>query len=96
MVTVRYEIADEDRAAFRAVMREMEYHRRRSGAVGWALYEDPEHPDAMLEVFLVDSWLEHLRQHERATAVDAAIRARVLAFHRGAEPPHVSHYLAVE
>jgi predicted MFS family arabinose efflux permease len=96
MVTVRYEIADEDRPAFLTVMREMEYHRRRSGAVGWVLYEDQENPREMLEVFLVDSWLEHLRQHERATAVDADVRARVLAFHRGAEPPRVSHHVAVE
>jgi hypothetical protein len=50
MVTVRYEIADADRAAFTQLMRQMELVRRRSGAVGWALYEDPEQPNLMLEV----------------------------------------------
>ena len=96
MVTVRYAIADADRAAFRNLMREMELVRRRSGAVGWALYEDPGDPELMLEVFMVDSWVEHLRQHERATRTDAVLRDRIRVLHRGAGPPAVSHLLAVD
>ena len=96
MVTVRYAIADADRAAFRNLMREMELVRRRSGAVGWALYEDPADPELMLEVFMVDSWVEHLRQHERATRTDAVLRDRIRVLHRGAGPPAVSHLLAVD
>jgi MFS family permease len=96
MVTVRYEIEEADRAAFLALMRHMELVRRRSGAVGWALYEDPTARDVLLEVFVVDSWIEHLRQHERSTGHDAALRDRIFALHRGAAPPAVSHLLAVE
>ena len=96
MVTVRYQVAEPDRPAFTALMRQMELVRRRSGAVGWALYEDPTRRDVLLEVFLVDSWLEHLRQHERQTRTDHALRERIFALHRGAEPPEVSHLLAVE
>jgi MFS family permease len=96
MVTVRYAIAAADRAVFRTLMRDMELVRRRSGAVGWALYEDPADPELMLEVFMVDSWVEHLRQHERATRTDAALRDRIRALHRGAAPPAVSHLLAVD
>jgi len=96
MVTVRYEIADADREAFMKLMRQMELARRRSGAVGWAIYEDPTQPELMLEVFVVDSWVEHLRQHERGTRSEAAIRDRIFALHRGDAPPVVSHLLAVE
>jgi len=96
MVTVRYEIAEPDRLAFEAVMRDMERIRRRNGAVGWSLYEDPRDTRILLEVFLVESWAEHLRQHQRATASDAAVRERARALHRGAEPPRVAHLLAVE
>jgi hypothetical protein len=96
MVTVRYRIDAADRPAFRTVMHDMERLRRRNGAVGWSLYEEPEDPDLMVEVFLVDSWVEHLRQHERATVSDAAVRARARALHRGPEPPTVSHLLAVD
>ncbi|MEO6029434.1 MAG: MFS transporter [Candidatus Binatia bacterium] len=96
MVTVRYDIADADRAAFTGLMRQMELVRRRSGAVGWALYEDPEQPQLMLEVFMVDSWIEHLRQHERGTRTDAVLRDRIRALHRGDESPSVTHLLAVD
>jgi MFS family permease len=96
MVTVRYRVAEADRAAFREVMREMERLRRRDGADAWTLYEDPAHPDVMLEVFLVDSWAEHLRQHERPTRSDVAVRERARVLHRGPEPPQVSHFIAVE
>jgi MFS family permease/quinol monooxygenase YgiN len=95
MVTVRYEVADADRAAFESVMSEMEQLRRRNGAIGWSLYEDPEAPGVLVEAFLVESWAEHLRQHERATRSDAAVRERVRALHRGAEPPLVAHLLAI-
>ncbi len=96
MVTVRYEIADADREAFLRLMRRMELVRRRSGAVGWAVYEDPSQPNLMLEVFMVDSWVEHLRQHERGTRSDIALRDRIRTLHRGSEPPAVSHLLAVD
>jgi hypothetical protein len=96
MVTIRYQIALADRAAFAGLMRQMELVRRRSGAVGWSLYEDPEHPDELLEVFMVDSWVEHLRQHERGTRAEIGLRDRVRALHRGSEPPAVTHLLAFE
>jgi hypothetical protein len=95
MVTVRYQVADVDRPAFTKLMHQMEYVRRRSGAVAWSLYEDPTRPEELLEVFVVDSWVEHLRQHERATQIDIVLRDRIRALHRGSEPPQVSHLLAV-
>ena len=94
MVTVRYRIDDADRRAFAAVMRDIERLRRRDGAVGWSLYEDAENPRTFVEVFLVESWVEHLRQHERPTRNDVAVRERVRALHRGDGPPKVAHYLA--
>jgi quinol monooxygenase YgiN len=96
MVTVRYEIAEADREAFMRLMRQLELVRRRSGAVGWAVYEDPTQPSFMIEVFMVDSWVEHLRQHERGTRSDIALRDRIRTLHRGAALPAVSHLLAVE
>jgi len=45
-------------------------------------------------VFLVESWLEHLRQHMRGTHADRALQERVRAFHVGPEPPAVSHLIS--
>jgi len=42
---------------------------------------------------VVESWLEHLRQHERITAADREVQAIARAFHRGAEPPLVRHFV---
>ena len=35
----------------------------------------------MVETFLVESWLEHLRQHERVTNADRVLQDAVHRFH---------------
>ncbi|MEA2542861.1 MAG: hypothetical protein QOH35_4227, partial [Acidobacteriaceae bacterium] len=49
---------------------------------------DPGHIN---ETFVTESWLEYLRQRERFTASDRQILERVWSFHRGKEPPRISH-----
>src|SRR5258708_24892316 len=70
LVTVEYSIDPVDAAEFIAAMREMRRIRRRDGAVRWGLFEDAAKPGRYLESFLVQSWGEHLRQHERITVSD--------------------------
>ena len=43
---------------------------------------------------MLESWLDHLRQHERVTEADRQVQAQVNAFHRGAAPPKVTHLIA--
>ena len=45
--------------------------------------------------FVVESWAEHLRQHERFTIADRTAEEQVRAFHVGAESPKVSHLISV-
>ena len=66
LVTVEYRIDPRDRAQFLAAMDQLGYERRRNGACGWGVFEDSA-SEGMLETFLVESWLEHLRQRERVT-----------------------------
>ena len=47
---------------------------------------------AALALGILDSWLEHLRQHRRVTKADRALEQAVLAFLR--HPPTVTHYVA--
>ena len=35
----------------------------------------------MVETFLVESWMEHLRQHERVTEADRVLQNAVHRFH---------------
>ena len=41
--------------------------RLRDGAMQWGLFVDSSDHSSYTEVFLVKSWIEHLRQHERGT-----------------------------
>jgi quinol monooxygenase YgiN len=94
MVTVEYRI-DPDRAQeFSDIMQQMRLIRRRDGAFMWELFSDIEQPDRMVECFMVESWLEHLRQHERATMADREITERAQSFHLGNERPKVIHLVA--
>ena len=63
--------------------------RRRDGASRWGVYRDLEIENRYLEIFIVDSWAEHLRQHERTTVGDHSIEERVLSYARGT--PAVRH-----
>ena len=67
-----------------------------AGALCWDLFQDAANPERFVEVFLVESVAEHLRQHERGTAADQQVQERVQAFHKGNGPPVVAHLVAGE
>ena len=90
LVTVDYRIQPADRAAFLAAMAGMRRQRRRNGAYDWNVFEDTAQEGRFLETFLVDSWLEHLRQHERITADDVALQSAANRFQIGGAP-QVTH-----
>lgn len=64
-------------ARFREAMRELRRLRRRGGAYAWDLFVDLADANRFVETYLVASWIEHLRQHERVTAEDRAAEERV-------------------
>jgi MFS family permease len=92
LVTVEYHIAAEKRQAFLAALAQVRRERKRDGAYAWGLYEDTAHPGRVLETFLVDSWLEHRRQHQRVTKADREVEEHLRKLVR--EEPHVTHYIA--
>jgi predicted MFS family arabinose efflux permease len=93
LVTIEYHIDPADRGAFVDAITDLAQERRRNGAFEWGLFEDAAQDGRFLETFMLDSWMEHLRQHERVTQAD---RARQEAVHRfqteGA--PKVTHLIA--
>jgi MFS family permease len=92
-VEVEYRIDPQRYDEFAAAMQEVRAVRLRDGAIRWHLLQDAADPAHLIESFMVESWIEHLRQHERVTVADREIEERVRSFHIGAEPPKVSHYL---
>ena len=51
-------------------------------------------PSEFIEIFISESWEEHLRQHERFTVDDREIEDKVRSFHIGKNPPVVTHFIA--
>jgi hypothetical protein len=93
LVTVEYQIDPQDAGAFARAVRSLGEIRLRDGALRWGIWADAERPGRYLESFVVESWIAHLRQHERVTAADRAVQSIARAFHRGSEPPRVTHFV---
>ncbi|HEV7258102.1 MAG TPA: MFS transporter [Bosea sp. (in: a-proteobacteria)] len=93
MVTIEYRVDPARMADFVRAMRPMRRIRRRDGAIGWYLLQDAAAPGIVVESFVLESWLEHLRQHERVTHTDREHQAAAHAFHLGPEPPVVRHLI---
>ncbi|MEM6703313.1 MAG: MFS transporter [Acidobacteriota bacterium] len=92
LVTLRYRVRPQERAAFLAALRTLGRRRRRDGAFSWGVFEDTEHESEFLESFYAESWLDHLRQHERVTQADRDLQEEIQEFLF--EPPKVSHFVA--
>ena len=94
MVEAEYDIDPLQIEPFTIAMQALRRIRRRDGAVQWMMFQDIERPARCVEVFLVESWEEHLRQHGRVTKADTAVIEKARAFHRGPSRPAVTHWIA--
>jgi MFS family permease len=77
LVTVEYHVNPGRASEFIKTMRQYGRVRRRDGASRWGICRDLEIPDRYLETFVVSSWAEHLRQHDRLTRADSEIEQRL-------------------
>ncbi|MNM95747.1 enterobactin exporter EntS [compost metagenome] len=93
LVTVEYHIAPEHAAEFRRTMAELELVRRRNGALSWGLMQDSSNPRQWLEFFFDESWLEHLRHHQRVTRGELKIEAAVRRLQSEGVDIRIRHYL---
>ncbi|HJY82777.1 MAG TPA: MFS transporter [Candidatus Binatia bacterium] len=94
LVMVEYRIDPRQARGFAAAMHALRVVRRRDGAIRWGVYGDVADPGRYIETFVVASWAEHLRQHERMTMSDRAVQQRARAFHIGDAPPAVAHLVS--
>jgi predicted MFS family arabinose efflux permease len=93
LVTVEYHIRPQDRETFLDAIAQLEHERRRDGAYAWGVFEDAAEEGRIVETFLVESWMEHLRQHERVTNADRLVQDAVHRFQMSG-PPKVTHFIA--
>ncbi|HYL08654.1 MAG TPA: MFS transporter [Candidatus Udaeobacter sp.] len=90
-----YNIAPEKEREFLEAMKGVRLSRLRTGATQWGLFRDGEVPHSFVEMYVVPSWDEHLRQHRfRITGTDHEFEARADAL--SDPPPDVSHLIGVD
>ncbi|MEU5675168.1 MFS transporter, partial [Micromonospora sp. NPDC047753] len=90
LVTVQYTVRPERTQPFLAAMDLVRGARQRTGAMRWGLFRPAETVDRFVEVYLVPSWDEHLRQHGgRLTGEDRAAEQRARELTDG--EPEVRH-----
>jgi MFS family permease len=96
LVTLTYRVPPDRMPEFVDAMRVVEQHRRRTGAYQWGMFRDLAAPERFVETFLVGSWAEHLRQHERHTvATDLRLNVVRAYLEDGAGASHlISAYSA--
>ena len=95
LVTVEYRIDPKNRKAFLSALGKFSRERRRDGAYDWGIFEDPSDEGRLIETFLTDSWLEHLRLHRRVTKGDRISEDAVRRFQIG-DGPKTTHLISVQ
>lgn len=94
LVYLEFRIEPARAREFEEAIRGLESIRRRDGAVMWSFFSDIADPGRYVEVYMVETWGEHVRQHYRGTASDSEAWRRVRSFHVRPGPPIVSHLIA--
>ena len=92
MVTVEYQPRPGQHDELIAALQDARFSRRRTGATAWRVWQDAADPSRVLEQFIVASWDEHLRQHERVTRHDDERLARIRAMTDPSHPAVVTHW----
>ena len=94
MVTIEYRVDPAKRTEFAAAMQEVGEMRRRNGAYYWELYHESANPAQFVETFMDESWIEHLRQHERVSVADREIQRRAKQYLIAGYEVKSKHWLA--
>lgn len=93
LIMVDYRVAPQRHAEFIHAVHRMREVRLRDGAFRWGIFRNAADPDSFTETFLVDSWIEYLRQRERLTAADRMLRDHVWQLLAEGTQPTLSHMI---
>ena len=90
LVTLAYQVSEDNAVAFTEAMRHVGRSRRRTGALRWELFRDGAKPTRFVESYLVGTWAELLRQREnRLTGADRRFEEQARRYAIG--EPDVAH-----
>ena len=90
-ILIDYSIDEKDYNAFVHAIHALKDVRLRDGAMRWGIFQNASDPRHLTETFIMESWIDYLRQRERFTTSDRTIRDRVVSMHCGEEPPRITY-----
>jgi MFS family permease len=93
LIEIEYRVDPDRQPDFIAALISFSSARQRDGAIRWDVWEDVADPGKVVEAFIVESWIEHQRQHRRVTHTDQLDQETLHAFHIGEAGPVVRHFL---
>lgn len=91
MIYIEYTVPEDKEQDYLNLMKKFKESRLRDGGYSWYLFRDPERRDIYIETFILTSWFEHLRQHERVTQEDKQLQQAIFAI---TGSPTIRHYIA--
>jgi quinol monooxygenase YgiN len=95
LVLIEYRVDPKNRQPFLRALAQSAPERRRDGAYDWGIFEDPAEEGRFVETFRTDSWVEHLRQHQRVTKADRVLERAVRRYQIG-EGPKTTHLVGAQ
>jgi MFS family permease len=93
VVEIEYRVAQDNARLFHNVMQEVQLSRQRNGAYGWSVARDIADPELWTERYHCPTWLDYLRQRNRATQSERELHQRAIDFHIGPAPIRVRRML---
>ncbi|VIO66859.1 MFS transporter [Bradyrhizobium ivorense] len=93
VVEIEYRVAQDNARAFHNVMQDVQLSRQRNGAYGWSIARDIADPELWTERYHCPTWLDFLRQRNRATQAERELHQKAMDFHIGPDPVRVRRML---
>jgi MFS family permease len=94
MIIIKYTVAMEKLPKFHKLTAQLQKIRKRDGAYLWELFQDTAQADHYIECFMMESWLEHLRQHDRVSISDRALQEQISGCLIAGSTKKTKHYIA--
>ena len=94
LVVVAYEVREDAEEDFLRALRLVGRARRRTGATDWSVYRDADRDHRYIETFVLLSWDEHVRQHQRRTVTDFELQEDLRRYLKPGTAPAAKHFVA--
>jgi hypothetical protein len=94
LVTIDYKIDPKLSEEFEKDVLKLGTILKGEGMSYWKLFQDPADSSHYVEIRIADTWIDHMRQHERVTKNVKLMEDSIRALLKDCPQPIVSHYVA--